>query len=563
MTARKPLIVMILLSNFFMPLSAAADSGSDAVESWQDMKFGMFIHWGLYSIAGGVWKGERVETGYSEQIMAWAPASREEYAELAGRFSAEEWDPDAVCELAKAAGMRYIVLTSKHHDGFCLFKTSTTSFNSVEMTPLGEDVVKGLADACRRHGLKLGVYYSLIDWSHPRGNTPEPSSNSNPIPPVLERDILAQLEELLTGYGDLVEIWFDMSTPTPRQSRRFADKVRGLQPGCLVSGRIWNHQGDFTVMGDNQIPNLGIREPWQSPESIYSRTWGYRSWQERDDLEGKVREKIRHLSRVVSLGGVYLLNIGPRGDGSIVDFEAEVLKGIGKWMDIHAEAVTGTTPQPFFETLPWGFATNRGDMIYLHVHDLPSTGVIELPGLQSGIGGVEVMSSGSELEFFGGTGEWRISTSNLDMKWPVEVIEVELESPLLVLPPLPSGDLEEGLRLTMSDVYLRRDRNGRGYFEQPVTSGYTWDFSVPAEGSYEPRVEVFRPEKETVIEILFNGERSVHLVKPEDAVRDIILVSPGRFEISPDQPCRLTVQALHYVPGTPVGVSVAGMRLIQ
>ena len=129
--------VLLMLSIFILilfPLSALSALSADrssAIRSWQDMKFGMFIHWGLYSVAGGVWKGEKVETGYSEQIMAWAPASREEYAKLAGGFTADKWNPDSVCELAKAAGMRYIVLTSKHHDGFCLFKTGTTDFNSV------------------------------------------------------------------------------------------------------------------------------------------------------------------------------------------------------------------------------------------------------------------------------------------------------------------------------------------------------------------------------------------------------------------------------------------------
>ncbi len=409
MAFRKTALLLMVFSLLSVP-SPAFDSGrSRAIESWQDLKFGMFIHWGLYSVAGGVWKGEKVETGYSEQIMAWAPASREEYAGLASRFTAEKWDPDAVCELAKAAGMRYIVLTSKHHDGFCLFSTDTTGFNSVKMTPSGQDIVKSLAEACRRHGLKLGLYFSLIDWSHPEGNTPEPSANSNPIPPGLEKVNLAQLDDLLTGYGNLVELWFDMSKPTPRQSRLFADTVRRLQPECLVSGRVWNHQGDFTVMGDNQIPASGIREPWQSPESIYSRTWGYRSWQSREDLGGKVEEKIRHLSRVVSLGGVFLLNIGPRGDGSIVEFEADVLKGVGEWMKIHEAAVMDTEPQPFFENLPWGYATSRDNSVYLHIHSRPGEGTLRLPGLRNNIRKARIMSSGRELPVSGMPGAWEIA----------------------------------------------------------------------------------------------------------------------------------------------------------
>jgi alpha-L-fucosidase len=495
--------------------------------------------------------------------MAWAPASREDYAGLASGFTAEKWDPDAVCELAKAAGMRYIVLTSKHHDGFCLFRTETTGFNSVNMTPSGQDMVKSLAEACRRHGLKLGLYFSLIDWSHPEGNTPEPSANSNPIPPGLEKVNVAQLEELLSGYGNLVELWFDMSKPTPRQSRLFADTVRRLQPECLVSGRVWNHQGDFTVMGDNQIPTLGIREPWQSPESIYSRTWGYRSWQEREDLEGKVAEKIRHLSRVVSLGGVFLLNIGPRGDGSIVEFEADVLKGVGKWMKIHEASVMGTKAQPFFENLPWGYATSLDNLVYLHVHSRPGEGRMLLPGLRNNIRKAVIMSSGRELPVSGKPGAWEIICPDLEINWPVEVVSVELEGPARILPPQPSQSGGGYLRIPVFEAYTRFDRNGRGYFDQMVATGWTWDFSVPESGLSEIQVEVLRPEKETAIEIVFNGSKSVHTVDPADSERDLVLISAGSFNLDTGKACSLTVQAPGYEPGKPVGLSLAGMRILQ
>jgi alpha-L-fucosidase len=559
------LSIVILISSPLSALSVLSADHSPAIRSWQDMKFGMFIHWGLYSVAGGVWKGQKVEAGYSEQIMAWAPASREEYAKLSERFTADKWDPDAVCKLAKAAGMRYIVLTSKHHDGFCLFNTGTTDFNSVEMTPGGRDIVKGLAEACKRNGLRLGLYFSLIDWAHPDGNTPEPSANSNPISPALEKVNTSQLEELLSDYGDLVELWFDMSTPTPRQSRLFADTVHRLQPGCLVSGRVWNHQGDFTVMGDNQIPSLGIREPWQSPESIYAKTWGYRSWQERKNLEEKISEKIRHLSRVVSLGGVFLLNIGPRGDGSIVEFEADVLKGVGDWLRVHEEAVFGTDSQPFFEQLPWGYATSRENVIYLHIHSRPLEGNFSLPGLQNNILGARIMGSGEKLSAIGKPGAWQITCPEPEknMKWPVAVVEVELEGAPLILPSLPPQVGDSYLRIPIIKAYTRYDRNGRGYMEQKITSGYTWDFSVPLNRTYKIDVEVFSPKKESLIEIEFNGRKSRHTVNPADAKRDIVLVSPGSYTLSTGKAYSLTVQSPDYVPGTPVGLSLAGLRISE
>ena len=201
-----------------------------------------------------------------------------------------------------------------------------------------KDVVKQLEEACARAGMKFGVYYSSIDWHYP-GASSYIEGNSNPIPQAHEDFNVAQLKELLTNYGPLSEIWFDMGKPTPLQSERFARTVHDLQSQTMVSGRVFNYQGDFTVMGDNQVPDFVIDEPWQTPASIFPETWGYRSWQRRDDLQGKIHENILRLAQVVSRGGNFILNIGPTGDGSIVPFEADVLRGIGRWISTTGEAI--------------------------------------------------------------------------------------------------------------------------------------------------------------------------------------------------------------------------------
>jgi len=360
------------------PRQAPAPS-AETINAWQDRKFGMFIHFGLYSIAGGMWNGKRVDNGYSEQILANGPIPPKDYEALAKQFDPEKFDPDAIVALAKAAGMKFIVITAKHHDGFNLFQTAETSYNTVDGTPYHRDIVKELADACARGGLKFGVYYSTIDWHHPGGNK-YIEGNSNPITAEQEAFNVAQLKELLGHYGPISEIWFDMGKPTPAQSAHFAHTVHALQPQTMISGRVWNYYGDFAVMGDNAEPDVGMELPWQAPASIFAETWGYRSWQERNDLPGKIRENITRLVRVVSAGGNYILNIGPKGDGSVVPYEAQVLQGIGTWLKQNGEAIYGTRKQPF-AALDFGYATVGSHAIYLFVAKMPADHQLHVPGL--------------------------------------------------------------------------------------------------------------------------------------------------------------------------------------
>ena len=349
------------------------------IDAWQDRKFGMFIHFGLYSLAGGMWNGHRVDNGYSEQILANAPIPPKEYEALAKRFDPVNFDADAIVALAKAAGMKFIVITAKHHDGFNLFQTAQTPYNAVDGTPYHKDIVKQLADACARAGLKFGVYYSTIDWHHPGGNT-YIEGNSNPITPAQEAFNVAQLKELLSHYGPIAEIWFDMGKPTSAQSTHFAQTVHVLQPQTMISGRVWNYRGDFAVMGDNGEPDVSVELPWQAPASMFPETWGYRSWQPRTDLSGKIRENITRLVRVVSQGGNYILNIGPEGDGSVVPYEAQVLQGIGAWLQRNGAAIYATRKQPF-AALDFGYATVGPHAIYLFVAKMPADHQLHLPGL--------------------------------------------------------------------------------------------------------------------------------------------------------------------------------------
>lgn len=300
----------------------------ETIQSWQELGFGLFIHVGLYSILGGVYQGKTITRGYSEQILSHGYLPQREYEALVDQFSFEHFDPDHIVEVAKSAGMKYLVVTTKHHDGFCLFDTKTTSYNSMN-TPYNKDVVSELAQACKRAGLKFGIYFSWIDWHFPHA-LPISPHNSDLIPLLHQTLNIAQLTELLSNYGPICELWMDMGAPSEEQSEEVYSLVKALQPHCAINGRIWNDYQEFLTMGDNQIPTLPLNCPWQTPASIYKETWGYRSWQERGCKEEKIDELTQTLRTVRSMGGTYLLNIGLKGDGSIVAFEEEVLLGIGK-----------------------------------------------------------------------------------------------------------------------------------------------------------------------------------------------------------------------------------------
>ena len=339
-------------------------SDNQSFDRWQNDKFSMFVHFGLYSHLGGVWDGEPVKRGYSEQIQSFAGIFSDWYAATAEEFDPVNFDAPAIVALAKQAGMRSIVFTSKHHDGFCMFDSVTTDFDSVEATPAGRDYVKELSDACREAGIRFGLYFSLIDWHYPHAY-PISSHNADFITPEHHELNKAQVRELLTNYGPVSELWFDMGSLTPEQSRELYDLVKELQPDCLVSGRLGNDMYDFAVMADNRLPDSQLQAPWQSAASMFPETWSWRSWQERGEVSDKVAQKIRSLAEVVSRGGNYLLNIGPCADGSVEDFESEVLRRMGAWLDANGDAVYGTSPSPFRQSHDWGCVTVKGNEMYL------------------------------------------------------------------------------------------------------------------------------------------------------------------------------------------------------
>lgn len=389
---------IILLVLVFLNSMAFGQHDPKALKDWQDQKYSMFIHFGIYSVLGGVWDGKPATRNVSEQIQAHAGIYSDEYARIAKQFNPEKWNPDSIVSVAKRAGMRSIVITSKHHDGFCMFKTNTTDFNVVDASPYKRDIIKELSEACKRGGLRFGLYFSLIDWHFPQAS-PISSSNSDYITPEHVEYNKKQITELLSNYGPISELWFDMGSQSAKESKDLADVVHKLQPDCMIGSRIGNDMGDFNVMGDNQEPDYVIGVPWQSPASFFDETWGYRSFQKRGKEEDKVKEKLTSLIRVASRGGNFLLNIGPKGDGSVVEFEKDVLLIIGKWLIKNQEAIYSTNPDPFHVSFKWGSITSRPNKIYLHLLNQPENGRINLPGLTGKIKSAYLLGENKKVKF--------------------------------------------------------------------------------------------------------------------------------------------------------------------
>jgi alpha-L-fucosidase len=335
--------------------AAAPDAAPDAAKAarlawFRDAKYGLFIHWGLYSIPAGEWKGRR-SLGLGEWIMFRTPVPVKDYEQLASQFNPVKFNADQWVSMAKDAGMKYIVITSKHHDGFAMFHSTVSKYNIVDATPFKRDVLKELADACRRQGLRLGFYYSQSqDWHEPNGagNTWDfGPDDKKDYDQYLRSKAEPQVKELLTQYGPVALIWFD--TPrmmTDERAQRFANIVRELGPQTLIDGRLGT-EGDYVSTGDNVIPPQVNGQAWETPATI-NHTWGYR----KDDTDWKSAGEITFkLIDIVSKGGNYLLNVGPMSDGTIPQPSQDVLQTVGRWLKVNGEAVYGAGPTPFGDEL--------------------------------------------------------------------------------------------------------------------------------------------------------------------------------------------------------------------
>ncbi|MBL7115973.1 MAG: alpha-L-fucosidase [Kiritimatiellae bacterium] len=369
---------------------------------WREARFGMFVHWGLYSGLGGVWKGKNQRLG-AEWIQRNAGVDTWEYAhETIPLFKPTENFADAWAELAATAGCKYMVFTAKHHDGFGLYGSSVTDYDAVDT--VGRDLCKEIIDAARRQELKVGLYYSVIDWHHPQydyeraGALPHPlkgrpSPNGKRNHDIYIEYLHNQVNEIISNYGTIDIVWWDFSKKGNEGPFWKADElmkmVRKKQPDIISNNRLYDtaapheshkltefdySKGDI-VTPEQHIPATGMPGlDWETCMTM-NRSWGYCSF---DNHYKKAEHLVRNLVDIVSKGGNYLLNIAPKGDGSIPEQSITAMKGIGKWMDLHSDAIYGTTASPF-NPPGWGRFTKKKDKLFVHVLRWPENGILDMP----------------------------------------------------------------------------------------------------------------------------------------------------------------------------------------
>ena len=366
---------------------------------FDDAHYGLFIHWGLYAIPGGVWKDVRLSRN-TEWLMRQAQIPLAEYRKLAEAFNPVCFDAEAWVQQALDFGCRYLCITAKHHDGFALFD-SAVSDHTVMHTPFGRDIVKELADACHRHGMIFCVYYSQMqDWADPNGdgNFWDFDPAQKDFEAYFYGKVIPQVRELLTSYGDVGMIWFDTPYHMPRPlCEELAQFVHALQPDCLINGRIGYGLGDYRTMGDNEIPSAVYHGRWETPMTL-NNTWGY---SKTDDHWKSPKTVIKMLTDVTGKGGNLLINVGPDALGRFPAGSVDVLRQVGGWLRQNGGSIYGTRPCPDSPyQLRWGGLTGRGATVYLHLLDAAETPErIKICNIPTAARRAYLLSTGEELPF--------------------------------------------------------------------------------------------------------------------------------------------------------------------
>ena len=372
-----------------------------SIQKFKDAKYGLFVHWGLYSALGGVWKGERAYHT-SEWIMRNMKIPVAEYRELAKSFNPTSFDAREYVRLAKSWGMKYVVVTAKHHDGFAMYDSRVSDYN-VMNTPYGRDIIREFADACKEEEMTFCVYYSQMqDWDDPDGDGND--WDYDPKAKNFERyfygKAIPQVKELLENYGKIGLIWFDTPYDMPKHlCEELRRVVKECQSDCLINGRIGYELGDYRQMADNSIPHLAYHGAWEVPMTL-NGTWGYSFF---DSEWANENEVISRLSLVAGKGGNLLLNIGPDSDGRIPEESVRILSRVGEWLQENGESIYKTSVLPDFPyEIKWGNLTYRKEekKLYLHIKKYPKlTPRVSILGLKTRVKAAHLLKTGEELTF--------------------------------------------------------------------------------------------------------------------------------------------------------------------
>ena len=488
------------------------DDRNQRMAWWREARFGLFIHWGVYAVPAGTHNGEEIEN-IGEWIMHYGRIPVSEYKQYSREFNPVNYDPEEWVRLAKDAGMKYIVITAKHHDGFAMFDTAVSDWNVVDSTPHARDLLRPLAEAARKYGIKLGFYYSQAqDWVHPGGATWEgrwdPAQNGG-MDDYLRDIAVPQVRELLSNYGEISVLWWD--TPIDMTADRAAmfDGLTDLQPGIIFNNRLlYGKGGTYGEVGDlrtpeQHIPPTGLDYDWEACQTM-NTTWGYKSY---DDDWKSSEQLIRNLIDVASKGGNYLLNVGPTASGEIPPESVQRLKAVGDWMEVNSSSIYGTTASPFVR-LKWGRATKKeysnATDLFLHVFEWPEDGQLRVDGLRNEVSGAYFLAD-YQLPI-----EVRKSATGIVLDLPNQaldpistVIALKVKGELDVERILPTQTAEGGIALTVDDAnihnpgYGGRLRIGRGSNFASHLEGWTdsrshvdWLVEIDRPGNFQIYADV-------------------------------------------------------------------------
>ena len=481
---------------------------------WREAKFGMFIHWGVYAVPAGTYKDKQIR-GIGEWIMRNGKIPVSEYKAFAQQFNPTQYDPAAWAALAHEAGMRYMIITAKHHDGFALFPSAASDWNVVTATPWKKDLIGPLAAAARAQGLKFGLYYSQAqDWTNPGGakaGLPDgegwDNAHKGSFDQYLDRIAVPQVTEVLTKYQPDV-LWWD--TPHLMNEPRAAKlaKLLALRPGIIVNNRLGGGYRGDTETPEQHIPATGFPgRDWETCMTM-NDTWGFKSY---DHNWKSLATLITNLVDIASKGGNYLLNVGPTAEGTIPAESVALLKGVGAWMKVNGESIYGTHGTPF-KNLPWGRCTVKDagadTLLYLHVLNWPADGKLTVPGLSNKIksaallaGGapltVEKSAGGPVLILPGAAPDAICSTLKLLVQGKPEVGATIMPGEDGVITLLADDARLEGTQIRTE----QKDKlTNLGFWTDPGDS-VSWDLCADRDGKYAIRIETAAPAAGAVLKV--------------------------------------------------------------
>ena len=393
--------------------------------------FGMFIHWGLYTSLAGEWEG-KTYYGIGEWLMSPRVANipPKEYMAKSKEFNPTKFNAKEIAKLAKDAGMKYIIITSKHHDGFAMFNSKVSDFNIVKSTPFARDPMHELSAACRELGLGFGFYYSHYqDWTTSGGGRgPEIDEKGNKVSfeDYFYKKCKPQVKEICTNYGQIDFVWFDTPGDMPKQYIvELADMVRELQPNAMMCSRVGHGMGDYASKGDMEVPMQNIEGLWETADTN-NDSWSY-TWYDNNFKSPK--EILKRVLSTVARGGTYLLNVGPNPNGEIPVIGKTFLKETGEWIKKYPQVVYGAGSSPWGYQLPWGDITTKENSLFLSVFNWPQDGKLYLPGLENEIESVSILNTSKSNNIsYEKIKDWTVF--NIPYKAPdnlISVIEVKLK----------------------------------------------------------------------------------------------------------------------------------------